>query len=270
MADDLSGHGCARHRRGSRHRARTVARELAGGRRATSWRVAGRTRAQLEAARRGARRESRSSGRREPRGRTSRRMVAETETRPRADRPARRERGRRRASARAYARADRPHDWWRRLRGQRAGHLPLLPRRARRRWSTAAAGRIVIVGSGASYLPVGTRGPGPERTRRARPRVGRFAEYLAAEVGPARHRRLPDQPRARSDRHDVAGSAEDAPWTPPELAPRLDSRARLGPRRPSSRPLHPRRARRRRAADRAGRRDRARGSERDQDPPLAP
>jgi NAD(P)-dependent dehydrogenase (short-subunit alcohol dehydrogenase family) len=81
-------------------------------------------------------------------------------------------------------------------------------------------GRIVIVGSGASYLPVrdgaigGSYGP-------SKAAVGRFAEYLAAEVGPRGvHVFLISPGLVRTDMTSPTFS-DDAPWTPPELAPAL-------------------------------------------------
>ena len=112
-------------------------------------------------------------------------------------------------------------------------------------------GRIVIVGSGASYLPV-RHGAYAESYGPSKAAVGRFAEYLAAEAGPRgvavflispglvktdmtsrfSRRRPLDAARARTAAHP---------------------RPRLGPCRPPCRSLPPRRARRRRAADRARR-----------------
>jgi 3-oxoacyl-[acyl-carrier protein] reductase len=81
------------------------------------------------------------------------------------------------------------------------------------------AGRIVIVGSGASYLPVSTGGPaGPYGPSKAA--VGRFAEYLAAEMGPRGVSVFLISPGlVQTDLTSWAGP--NAPWTPPELAPQL-------------------------------------------------
>jgi 3-oxoacyl-[acyl-carrier protein] reductase len=80
-------------------------------------------------------------------------------------------------------------------------------------------GRIVIVGSGASYLPVRAGdtagGYGPSKAA-----VGRFAEYLAAEMAPHGVSVFLISPGlVQTDLTSWAGP--DAPWTPPELAPRL-------------------------------------------------
>jgi NAD(P)-dependent dehydrogenase (short-subunit alcohol dehydrogenase family) len=81
------------------------------------------------------------------------------------------------------------------------------------------AGRIVIVGSGGSYLPsragdtAGSYGP-------SKAAVGRFAEYLAAEMGPLGVSVFLISPGlVQTDLTSWAGP--DAPWTPPELAPQL-------------------------------------------------
>jgi NAD(P)-dependent dehydrogenase (short-subunit alcohol dehydrogenase family) len=76
-------------------------------------------------------------------------------------------------------------------------------------------GRLVITGSGASYLP-GSRSVAYSASKAA---VGRYAETLAAQlVG-----RIPvfvfSPGLVRTDMTDNFG--DDAPWTPPELAPRL-------------------------------------------------
>ena len=78
-------------------------------------------------------------------------------------------------------------------------------------------GRIVITGSGASYLPgmtsgglLGEQGGGRSLRRGAR-HAGRAA----------RHQGLRDQSGPRANRDDGAASPDDAPWTPPELAPKL-------------------------------------------------
>ncbi len=83
------------------------------------------------------------------------------------------------------------------------------------------SGRIVIVGSGASYLPVGP-GPGPLGSHygASKAAVARFAEYLAAEVGPRGVAVFQISPGlVQTDMTD--DFPRDLPWTPPELAPQL-------------------------------------------------
>jgi len=77
------------------------------------------------------------------------------------------------------------------------------------------AGRIVITGSGASYLP-GTSETGYSASKAA---VGRYAENLANELDG----RIPvfvfSPGLVRTAMTDSFG--DDLPWTPPELAPEL-------------------------------------------------
>jgi 3-oxoacyl-[acyl-carrier protein] reductase len=77
------------------------------------------------------------------------------------------------------------------------------------------AGRIVITGSGAAYLP-GTRQTAYPASKAA---VCRYGETLAAELAG----RVPvfffSPGLVRTDMTSEFG--DDAPWTPPELAPRL-------------------------------------------------
>ncbi len=80
-------------------------------------------------------------------------------------------------------------------------------------------GRIVIVGSGASYLPVRSGGLG-NNYGPSKAAVGRFAEYLAAEVGPKGVSVFLISPGlVQTEMTEPFGP--NAPWTPPELAPQL-------------------------------------------------
>jgi 3-oxoacyl-[acyl-carrier protein] reductase len=105
-------------------------------------------------------------------------------------------------------------EWWRVLEVNVLGvHLsarsviPLMLDRGR--------GRIVVTGSGAAYLP-GLRSAAYSASKAA---VVRYAETLATQLGG----RLPvfvfSPGLVRTDMTDDYG--DDAPWTPPELAPRL-------------------------------------------------
>ncbi len=81
------------------------------------------------------------------------------------------------------------------------------------------AGRIVILGSGASYLPVG---PNTENGSygASKAAVGRFAEYLASEVAPHGISVFLISPGlVKTDM--TSGYGDNLPWTPPELAPQL-------------------------------------------------
>jgi NAD(P)-dependent dehydrogenase (short-subunit alcohol dehydrogenase family) len=78
-------------------------------------------------------------------------------------------------------------------------------------------GRIVITGSGASYLPGSTSGA----YSASKAAVGRFGEVLARQVEPHGVKVFVISPGLVDT--DMTGGLfpEDAPWTPPELAPRL-------------------------------------------------
>jgi NAD(P)-dependent dehydrogenase (short-subunit alcohol dehydrogenase family) len=78
-------------------------------------------------------------------------------------------------------------------------------------------GRIVITGSGASYLP-GSTSSAYSASKAA---VGRFGEVLARQVEPHGVKVFVISPGLVDT--DMTGDQfpEDAPWTPPELAPQL-------------------------------------------------
>ena len=107
-----------------------------------------------------------------------------------------------------------PADWWRVLEVNVLGvHLccrAVIPGMLER-----GEGRIVITGSGAAYLP-GSRSTGYSTSKAA---VCRYGETLASEL----EGRLPvfffSPGLVRTEM--TGGFSADAPWTPPELAPRL-------------------------------------------------
>jgi NAD(P)-dependent dehydrogenase (short-subunit alcohol dehydrogenase family) len=78
-------------------------------------------------------------------------------------------------------------------------------------------GRIVITGSGASYLPGSSSGA----YAASKAAVGRFGEVLAKQVADENVKVFVISPGLVDT--DMTGDRfpEDAPWTPPELAPRL-------------------------------------------------
>ena len=77
-------------------------------------------------------------------------------------------------------------------------------------------GRIVITGSGASYLPGSTSGA----YSASKAAVGRFGEVLANQVRDDNVKVFVISPwLVRTEMTDKFG--DDMPWTPPELAPRL-------------------------------------------------
>ena len=108
-----------------------------------------------------------------------------------------------------------PERWWRTFEVNVLGvHLScgaVIPRMLER-----GSGRIVITGSGAAYLP-GTRQTAYPASKAA---VWRYGEALAGEL----EGRIPvfviSPGLVRTDMTEGT-FPDDAPWTPPELAPRL-------------------------------------------------
>ena len=78
-------------------------------------------------------------------------------------------------------------------------------------------GRIVITGSGASYLPGSTSGA----YSASKAAVGRYGETLAKQVEPHGVKVFVISPGLVNTEMTGDQFPEDAPWTPPELAPRL-------------------------------------------------
>jgi 3-oxoacyl-[acyl-carrier protein] reductase len=79
------------------------------------------------------------------------------------------------------------------------------------------AGRIVITASGAAYLP----GPRVTAYPASKAAVNRYAETLANELEPHGIPVFPISPGLVKTAMTEGIFPEDAPWTPPELAPRL-------------------------------------------------
>jgi NAD(P)-dependent dehydrogenase (short-subunit alcohol dehydrogenase family) len=108
-----------------------------------------------------------------------------------------------------------PDDWWRVLEVNVLGvHLccrTVVPGMLER-----GAGRIVITGSGAAYLPGARSTPYPS----SKAAVCRYGEALANEL----EGRIPVffiSPGLVKTEMTDADFPDDAPWTPPELAPQL-------------------------------------------------
>jgi NAD(P)-dependent dehydrogenase (short-subunit alcohol dehydrogenase family) len=107
-----------------------------------------------------------------------------------------------------------PDDWWHvhevNVRGVYLSCRAVIPSMLER-----ARGRIVITGSGAAYLP----GSSQTAYSSSKAAVVRFAETLAAQL----EGRIPvfvfSPGLVRTAMTDRMG--DNAPWTPPELAPRL-------------------------------------------------
>ena len=112
-----------------------------------------------------------------------------------------------------------PADWWRVFEVNLLGAY-LCCRAVLRGMVQRRSGRIVNVGSGAGYLPVtpsNVRGTayGPSKAA-----LYRFGELLAGQVAPYRIAVFTISPGlVRSAMTESLG--DSAPWTPPELPPRL-------------------------------------------------
>jgi NAD(P)-dependent dehydrogenase (short-subunit alcohol dehydrogenase family) len=78
-------------------------------------------------------------------------------------------------------------------------------------------GRVVITASGAAYLP-GSRSTAYPASKAA---VTRFGETLAVELEPHGIAVFPISPGLVKTDMTQDAFPEDAPWTPPDLAPRL-------------------------------------------------
>ena len=109
-----------------------------------------------------------------------------------------------------------PDDWWHVLEVNVLG-VYLCCRAVIPGMIERGRGRIVITGSGASYLP-GTTNSAYAASKAA---VGRFGEILAKQLEPHGIPVFVISPGlVRTDMTEEQFPA-DAPWTPPELAPRL-------------------------------------------------
>jgi 3-oxoacyl-[acyl-carrier protein] reductase len=114
---------------------------------------------------------------------------------------------------------ERPEDWWRvfeiNLLGAYLCSRAVLGAMVGRRH-----GRIVNVGSGGGYLPVTPRNVGGTAYGPSKAALYRFGEVLAAQLGQYGVSVFTISPGlVRSAMTEELG--DDAPWTPPELAPRL-------------------------------------------------
>jgi NAD(P)-dependent dehydrogenase (short-subunit alcohol dehydrogenase family) len=108
-----------------------------------------------------------------------------------------------------------PADWWRVFEINVLGAY-LCSRAVLRGMVERGRGRIVNTGSGASYLPLGA----PSSYGASKAALGRFGELLAGQVAEFGIAVFVISPGlVRTEMTEPFG--DDAPWTPPELAPRL-------------------------------------------------
>ena len=108
-----------------------------------------------------------------------------------------------------------PVEWWRVFEINVLGAY-LCSRAVLRGMVARGSGRIVNVGSGASYLPR----PSSTSYAASKAALGRFGEVLATVAAPHGVKVFVISPglvRTAMTEH----FGDDAPWTPPELAPRL-------------------------------------------------
>jgi len=109
-----------------------------------------------------------------------------------------------------------PDEWWHVLEVNVLG-VYLCCRAVIPSMIARGGGRIVITGSGASYLPGSTN----TAYAASKAAVGRFGETLAKQLEPHGIPVFVISPGlVQTDMTDDA-FPDDAPWTPPELAPRL-------------------------------------------------
>ena len=109
-----------------------------------------------------------------------------------------------------------PEEWWNLLEVNVRG-VYLTCRLALPGLVERGGGRIVITGSGASYLPGSTS----SAYAASKAAVGRFGEVLAKQVEPHGVKVFVISPGLVKTEMTADVFADDAPWTPPELAPRL-------------------------------------------------
>ena len=109
-----------------------------------------------------------------------------------------------------------PDEWWRVFEVNVRGPF-LCCREAVPRMASRGGGRIVNVGSGAGYLPGGSMSTAYGPSKAALYRFGELLAEQAFEVGV--HVFTISPGLVRTEMTDRFG--DGAPWTPPELAPRL-------------------------------------------------
>ena len=113
-----------------------------------------------------------------------------------------------------------PEEWWRvfeiNVRGPYLCCRGVVPRMLER-----GRGRIVNVGSGAAYIPLDDVPPLGTAYGASKAALGRFTEALALELAPRGLFAFAISPGLVRTDMTAPVFADDSPWTPPELAPRL-------------------------------------------------
>ena len=109
-----------------------------------------------------------------------------------------------------------PEEWWRTFEVNVLG-VYLCCRRAIPAMIERGRGRIVLTGSGAAYLP-SSRNAAYGASKAA---VYRFGEILASQLEPHGIPVFTISPGLVRTQMTADAFPDDAPWTPPELAPRL-------------------------------------------------
>jgi 3-oxoacyl-[acyl-carrier protein] reductase len=110
-------------------------------------------------------------------------------------------------------------EWWHTFEVNVLG-VYLCTREAIPRMAARGGGRIVNLGSGAAYLPGGSSGTAYGPTKSALYRFGELLALQAKEVGVHVFTISPGLVRTAMT-EGMGAWGDDAPWTPPELAPRL-------------------------------------------------
>jgi NAD(P)-dependent dehydrogenase (short-subunit alcohol dehydrogenase family) len=114
-----------------------------------------------------------------------------------------------------------PDEWWRVFEVNVYGAY-LCCHAVAARMAERGRGRIVNIGSGGSYLPVATPSIALGTSYGAsKAALGRFSEVLASALGPLGISVFLISPGLVRTAMTERSFPDDAPWTPPELAPRL-------------------------------------------------
>jgi NAD(P)-dependent dehydrogenase (short-subunit alcohol dehydrogenase family) len=114
-----------------------------------------------------------------------------------------------------------PEEWWRVFEVNVLGAY-LCCHTVARRMADRGGGRIVNVGSGGSYLPISTPSISLGTSYGAsKAALGRFSEALAYALAPLGIKVFLISPGLVRTAMTERSFPADAPWTPPELAPRL-------------------------------------------------